>query len=226
MKILILDTETTGLNPKVDHLLEVAAILWSVDHRSTLMQASTLICNDSPIHNPAEPVNGIPAEVLEFTFNYQAGLKVISQMSYCASYICAHNAKFDQAFCRNLEDLDLPRDNWIDTRDIVYPKSQYCQGRSLKDLAIIHGIPLVNFHRALHDCQVLANLLALVPDLKMQLSKAAQPKVLVKSLENKPGRLSKQHGFRWNSIIPLAWAKYMAEEDIKRLPFKAVKVRP
>jgi hypothetical protein len=58
----------------------------------------------------------------------------------------------------------------------------------------------------------------------MQLEKAARPKVLVKSLEEKPGTLSRKYGFRWNSIIPLSWAKYMPEEDIYLLPFKAVKI--
>jgi DNA polymerase III subunit epsilon len=85
-------------------------------------------------------------------------------------------------------------------------------------------IPIVDSHRALDDCKILAKLIALVPDLETQLLKAARKKVLVKSLEEKPGVLSRQNGFRWNSIIPLAWAKYMPEEDICLLPFKTIKI--
>jgi DNA polymerase-3 subunit epsilon len=226
MKILILDTETTGLNLKTDYLLEVAAILWSVKLRCTLMQVSTLICYESLIENLAEPINGIPSEALEFTFNYKSGLHLINQMSLSASYICAHNVEFDRAFCQRVSELELPTDRWIDTQDIVYPKSQYSNSTSLNNLAIVHGIPIVESHRALDDCKILAKLLALVPDLETQLAKAARPKVLVKSLEERPGTLSRKHGFRWNTIIPLAWAKYMPEEDIELLPFKAIKVNP
>jgi hypothetical protein len=119
--------------------------------------------------------------------------------------------------------LELPRDKWIDTQDIIYPKSQYSNGKGLSNLAIVHGIPIIESHRALDDCKILAKLLALVPDIESQLAKAARPKVLVKSLEERPGALSRKYGFRWNTIIPLAWAKYMPEEDIELLPFKAIK---
>jgi DNA polymerase-3 subunit epsilon len=224
MKILILDTETTGLNSRTDYLLEIAAILWSVDLQCALMQVSTLICYEPLIENPAEPLNGIPSKALEFTFNYQFGLKLINQMSLSASYICGHNVEFDKTFCQNIRELELSTDKWIDTQDIVYPKSQYSNSTSLSNLAIIHGIPIVESHRALDDCKILAKLLALVPDLETQLAKAARPKVLVKSLEERPGTLSRKYGFRWNTIIPLAWAKYMPEEDIEFLPFKAIQI--
>ena len=224
MNILILDTETTGLNPKNDHLLEIAAILWSVKYRFILMQVSTLICYEQSINNPAYPINGIPPEVLNLNFNYKQGLTTINQMALSATYICAHNAKFDKSFCKNVVGLDLPMENWIDTQDIIYPKSKYCKSTSLNSLAIAHGIPIVDSHRALDDCKVLTKLLSLVPDLEEQLSKANRPKVLVRSLEERPGTLSRQYGFRWNSVIPSAWSKYMPEEDIKLLPFKAVKI--
>lgn len=224
MKVLILDTETTGLDSKKDYLLEIAAILWSVEHRFILMQASTLICYKPSIENPAEPINGIPSKVLDFSFDHGHGLTMINRMSESADYICAHNSKFDKSFCRNLAGLEIPLENWIDTQDIVYPKSQYCKGTSLNNLAITHGIPIVDSHRALDDCKVLAKLLSLAPGLEVQLSKAARPKVLVKSLEDRPGTLSRQHGFQWNSTIPLAWSKYMPEEDILLLPFKAIKI--
>ena len=40
--LLIIDTETTGLDPELDHCLEVGAILFDVPSRSVLAQQSFL----------------------------------------------------------------------------------------------------------------------------------------------------------------------------------------
>lgn len=224
MEILVVDTETTGLDPKNDYLIEIAAILWSVNHKSVLTQVSTIISYDQEIVNPAEPINKISPALLKQNFPYQSALELINNMSYRAKYICAHNADFDTEFCKKVIGLKIPLSDWIDTQDIRYPKSKYCQGTSLNNLAIAHEIPIVEAHRALDDCRTLTKLLSLVPNLEEELKRASRPKVLVKSLEEKPGTLSKMHGFKWHSVIPYSWAKYMPEQDIATLPFSAVRV--
>ncbi|MDB9314953.1 3'-5' exonuclease [Spirulina sp. CS-785/01] len=226
MEILVIDTETTGLDPESDNLIEIAAILWSLNYRSVLIQVSTLVKYDREILNPAEPINKILPALLGKEFPYQSALELINKISCSAKYICAHNADFDKEFCKKAVGLKIPLSNWIDTQDIRYPKSKYCQGTSLNNLAIAHGIPIVDAHRALDDCRTLTKLLSIVPNLEEELKRASRPKILVKSLEEKPGTLSKMHGFKWHSIIPYSWAKYMPEEDIVTLPFSAVKVFP
>lgn len=224
MEILVVDTETTGLDPKSDYPIEIAAILWSARHKSVLMQVSTLISCNQDIDNPAEPINKISPALLREDFPYQSALELINNMASSVKYICAHNADFDKEFCKKIVGLKLPLSGWIDTQDINYPKSKYYQGTGLNNLAIIHGIPIVDAHRALDDCKTLIKLLSLIPNLEEELKRASRPKVLVKSLEEKPGALSRMHGFKWHSIIPYAWAKYMPEEDITNLPFNAVKI--
>ena len=59
-KILILDTETTGLDANKDEVIEIGCILFDVSFKSVLSQVSFLL----PVNNnEAEHVNGISAEV-------------------------------------------------------------------------------------------------------------------------------------------------------------------
>ena len=58
--LLIIDTETTGLDPELDHCLEVGVILFSVASRTVLAQQSFLLPVES---NAAEHINRIPADV-------------------------------------------------------------------------------------------------------------------------------------------------------------------
>ena len=55
--LLIIDTETTGLDPEKDRCLEVGAILFDVSARSVLAQQSFLLPVES---NAAEPINPDP----------------------------------------------------------------------------------------------------------------------------------------------------------------------
>jgi DNA polymerase-3 subunit epsilon len=224
MQILIVDTETTGIDRVNDHTIEIAAILWSVTYKSILLQVSTLINDSTIITNPAEPINKISPNLLKMVFPQQCAIELINQMSHSAKYICAHNADFDKNFCEKVIGLRISQKKWIDTQDIRYPNSEYSSGTSLTNLAIAHGIPIVDIHRALDDCKILIKLLSVVPNLEHELIRASRPKILVKSLEQSPGKLSKKNGFRWNSIIQNAWAKYMPEEDIKTLPFPVEKI--
>ena len=60
-KILILDTETTGLDENKDEVIEIGCILFDVSFKCVLSQVSFLF----PVNNnEAENINGISAEVL------------------------------------------------------------------------------------------------------------------------------------------------------------------
>ena len=57
---LIIDTETSGLDPEAHHCLEIGAILFDVPSRQILAQMSCLLPVES---NAAEAINRIPAAV-------------------------------------------------------------------------------------------------------------------------------------------------------------------
>ena len=60
--ILIMDTETDGINYQKDKVLEIAGILYDVDTRSIIQQVSTLIYAEQ---NAAEHINHIAVASLK-----------------------------------------------------------------------------------------------------------------------------------------------------------------
>jgi len=70
-KILILDTETTGLDENKDEVIEIGCILFDVSFKCALSQVSFLF----PVsNNEAEYVNGISAEVTNISQPWEDGL--------------------------------------------------------------------------------------------------------------------------------------------------------
>jgi DNA polymerase III subunit epsilon len=95
MKLLIIDTETTGLDVERHRTIEVAAILYSVPHRTTLFQLSTLLnAND----NAAAHINRIPPAVLPEVCpkTQQHFIDLLQHLAHSANYAIAHNAAFDR----------------------------------------------------------------------------------------------------------------------------------
>ena len=91
--ILILDTETTGLDENKDEIIEVGCILFNVNSKSVLSQVSFLFPVSS---NDAEHVNGISAEVTNIKQPWEDGLKFFLKLVDCSDLIVAHNVEFDK----------------------------------------------------------------------------------------------------------------------------------
>ena len=215
MLISILDLETTGLNPDTDEVIEVGAILYSVEHRAVLQQVSTLLPVAS---NGAEDVNGIGAALTELVPSCAKDMayELVGEMMSESAYLVAFNSDDDRQWFPGW-------DNWSDAAAIRYPRPS--GSRSLVNLCLAHGIPVVSAHRALDDCRLLAQLLGKVPDLEGELARAARPRVLMRAIVGYEGKdAAKAAGFVWDRLVPSAWAKMMPREDIGELPFEVVEV--
>ena len=86
-KILILDTETTGLDENKDEVIEIGCILFDVSFKSVLSQVSFLF----PVNNnEAEHVNGISPEVTNISQPWEDGLNFFLKLVDCSDFIVAH----------------------------------------------------------------------------------------------------------------------------------------
>jgi DNA polymerase III subunit epsilon len=200
--VLIFDVETTGTDMNLDRVIEVGAVLWSVEHATHIAQFSTLLAGED---NAAERVNGIPAGALRDGGTPDAVWARLDrwvERSDAIPWICSMN-------------------------DIVWPRPT--SSRSLAAIALGHGLAVVDVHRALTDCRLLARLfercVELGHDVRAMLTRALRPKGRYVALVSYDGReLAKAAGFRWSSESR-TWEREMASEDAERLPFPVRRIR-
>jgi len=218
-KILILDTETTGLDENKDEVIEIGCILFDVSFKCVLSQVSFLF----PVNNnEAEYVNGISAEVTNIDQPWQDGLNFFLKLVDYSDLIVAHNVEFDRKwFGKGI--LPKLEKNWIcSLEDINWSFQKSLKTRpSVTDLALSFSIPVWNLHRALSDCFYISEVFKKCDNLEELLLKATEPRFLYKALVSYEERnLAKNAGFRWNTPVEGAWSKKLTAEEANNLEFK------
>ena len=219
INLLILDTETTGLEPVSAQCIEVGAVLFHVPTRSVLSQVSFLL---PAAANPAEHVNGIAAEVTRLPQPWQAGLQHFLALLADADAVLAHNAAFDAKWF-GLGPLPPVNKPWICSMDdIEWPPERHLRpAPSVRDLALAYGVPVWAAHRALTDCIYLVQVLERCGDLEGLLAAAMEPKLLYRAnLPYAERHKAKQAGFRWNEPVRGAWSRRLSERQALALAFE------
>lgn len=232
-RCLIVDTETTGLDPKKDRVLEVGAVLYSLEN-GVLQQCSTLI--NGPAENPCENINRIAARAFDEYGNLVdcdlASWRLVNEMFKAADVVAAHRAEFDYGFLKvSTTDAMFPEGEgkpWVCTKfDFQWP-NQTREGESLVSLALEHGIGVASAHRALTDCLLLAALFDRVAasggDLRAMFARAMRPKATFQALVSFDDKdKAKSAGFQWEGDRK-RWVRRMAIEDAAALNFKTMQV--
>jgi DNA polymerase-3 subunit epsilon len=232
--LLIVDVETTGLDPQKDAPIEVGAILFDVEHRAITAQFSSLL--PTFVLNGAKPVNGISNALLSGVGQpwERSSLRYLQHLHNCADAVLAHNAEFDRQWLLPVLSSDegglagnWRQKPWICTmQDFRWNLPGLRATPSVVDLALAHGVPIWKTHRALTDCTYLAQVLATRQDLRELLLDAQKPTFLYVALVTYEERqLAKDAGFRWEGHGFLkAWTRYLREGEVPGLPFKAMAV--
>lgn len=218
--LLVVDTETSSLDPETGSLLEVAAAVWSVEHRSLVRARSWLVQAES---NQAVAINGIPERLLTRGVERDVVMHQVHSIAIkeCDALV-AHNADFDAKWFSP----EIQRLTWIcSCEDIDWPRPSTSRG--LTALALTHGVGVVSAHRALDDVLTLCRLLersAELSDLDTMLMRTQRPKArFVANVPRHMNDVLKEHRFRWDPDRR-EWWRRMFVEDTKALPFRVMAV--
>ena len=223
--LLIIDTETTGLDPQLDHCLEVGVILFDVPSRQVLAQHSFLLPVEA---NAAEAINRIPAAATNLPQPWRPALSYLQSLLDTADVLVAHNAAFDrQWFGRgHLPATDKP---WLcSMEEMRWPAERLLRSRpSVRDLALAYEIPVWAAHRALTDCIYLAEVFRRCDELEQLVERGLEPRQLMRAQVSYDDRhLARDAGFRWNEPVKGAWARRLSEREARDLDFPVVPVDP
>lgn len=195
--ILILDTETTGLDTrKGAEIIEIAVILFSIKYKCVLQCFSTLVpCLDNPVQNinhidPKSTLENYPFMLedkisnLEEIWNDPTSVasclvpdapilysSIINEMNAKAQAIVAHNAAFDRKFVEAQPwSYSLSKNKWICTKENFTWPVKLTRFR-LQDVCMAMNVPYIDAHRAIQDCFFLAHCFQKVEDLQERIDR-------------------------------------------------------
>ena len=160
MREIILDTETTGLDPKTGHRLVEIGAVELINHTPTGVNYQTYINPERDVDPGAQEIHGLTNEFLKQHPKFgEISAEFIDFLS--DSTLVIHNAPFDLAFINielnRLGEPSISSERVIDT--LVLARKKFPGAQANLD-ALCRRFAIENRHRELHGALVDAALLA------------------------------------------------------------------
>ena len=202
---LVLDLETTGLDPKADKIIEIGAVLHTKNGKQA--EYSQLVNPGIPIPRFITELTGITREMVQSDKalpvqdaleEFRAFLsKELNQSSHPANIkdlpVTGHNVGFDLSFLREEGALkDNPAIDTYDLASVILPG----EGRyNLRALGQVLGVPKRATHRALDDTLVTLAIFKIMYEKILQLPLPTLIEI-IRLAEDIP----------WKGTLPFLWA--------------------
>ena len=219
---LFVDTETTGLDPARDEIIELAMVPFTYGVDGEIYEVG------APFQELRQPSKPIPPEITAITGIDDAMVEgqsidphAVTSFAAPAALVVAHNAAFDRRFLERYCETFNTKPWACSMREIDWAAEGY-EGTKLAYLAAGAGF-FYERHRAAHDCMAAIELLARPhpksgrTGLAQLLERARTPSWRIWA-ENSPFDLKdvlKARGYRWNgegTAAPRAWFIDVHEE--------------
>ncbi|HSX11591.1 MAG TPA: DUF3820 family protein [Chlamydiales bacterium] len=201
------DTETTGVKPGKDRIVEIAAFDPQRERRFC-----TFTNPECPIPSDASAITGITDEMVKEAPLIKEALSSFAEFCSGDVVLIAHNNDaFDKLFLESeFERAGLPMPKWtfIDSLKWSRKYRNDLPRHSLQSLREVYGIEANQAHRALDDCIVLHQIFSrMVDDLEMK---------TVLSLLSQTSQVQRmpfgKHAGKLLSDIPKDYVKWLAKE--------------
>lgn len=155
---LLLDLETTGLDPVQDEIIEMAMLPFTYGLDGTVYAVGEPF---SRLRQPSKPIPPAVADLTGLTDAMVAGHHIdpaeVAAFIAPAALIIAHNAGFDRRFAEAFCEAFVAKP-WACSHQQVDWAAEGFEGSKLSYLAMRHGL-FFGGHRALHDCEATLEIL-------------------------------------------------------------------
>jgi DNA polymerase-3 subunit epsilon len=221
---LVVDVETTGLDPRRDEIIELAMTPFSYGLDGAIFTVGESF---QALQQPRAPISPEITAITGITNEMVAGQVInpadVVRLAAPASLVIAHNAAFDRRFLERFNEVFTTKP-WACSLSQIDWSAEGYEGTKLAYLAQAAGF-FYDRHRAMHDCLATIELLAGtlprsgVTGLNRLLDTARLPTWRIWA-ENSPFDLKdalKARGYRWNGDPgpqPRAW--YIDVPDAQR----------
>lgn len=218
---VILDFETTGLDPVKDEIIELAMVKFRYSTTDEITGVSDVF---QSYNEPSIPIPALVTELTGITHDMVAGHRIdmaaFEEFVAHANVVIAHNAGFDRKFAERLSPI-FEHKHWCCTQtEIDWRKHGFGGaklGYLLTDMGYFHTA-----HRAIDDChalvEILAHPLSAAPSVFAELIECARRTTIRVWAQRSPFDLKdvlKARGYRWNDGTdgrPKSWFIDVAEE--------------
>jgi DNA polymerase-3 subunit epsilon len=158
-RAVVVDVETTGLDPATDEILELAMLAFDYSIDGALVSA---VDSFDQLRDPGRLVPPDVAALTSITDEMVAGKSIdaveVAAFVDRAVLVIAHNSAFDRRFCERLFPIFADKPWACSLREVGW-KDEGLESARLSQLANAYGF-FFDGHRALHDCEAALELLA------------------------------------------------------------------
>ena len=212
-KAVIIDLETSGLNPEQDEIIEIGIITLKIDQNSRpsiLKMFGALNEPSKPISEEISNLTGIQNEDLH---GQKIDWQEIATIIKDCEIAIAHNAGFDRSFIEKIPEIAALKLHWACSVRHIDWLAHGFKTKALNYLAADHGFVNPFAHRALFDC---ATTYRIVETKMAELIEKSYEKEFLFSAVNSPFStkdILKARGYKWNGEAK-HWWKIIGESQI------------
>jgi DNA polymerase-3 subunit epsilon len=211
---LVLDVETTGIDPLKDKIIEIGIMEFAVAGD----QPPQVTRSYGSLQDPGQP---IPPEITKLTGltdglvkGHQIDWKLVRDLMGNASVIIAHNAEFDRKFVQASGQVSDLHSHWACSMRHVDWRRHGFRQLGLTYLAADHGFLNPFAHRALFDCATTFRLVS--PYLPELVARSFEKEFTIRAVSSpfESKDVLKKRGYYWDQETR-CWTIIVPESKIE-----------